>query len=168
MIVEVPCGRCVVCRKNRASGWRVRLHHEFLSSTTAVFVTLTYDDSHLPTVVLPYQERVNYDGSVFRYYNPKDFRDGYIMSFDKVPCHCKRDIQLFLKVLRSRVDTKIRYFLVSEYCPTSLRPHYHAIIFGLPKDIVGKDRFDTTKLNDFIASCWKCGFTATYLPVILR
>lgn len=42
----------------------------------------------------------------------------------------KRDTQLFFKKLRKR-DFAFRYFLVGEYGERTLRPHYHAILFGL-------------------------------------
>lgn len=43
---------------------------------------------------------------------------------------CKRDLQLFMKRLRKHHDSKISYFACGEYGDNSLRPHYHAIIFG--------------------------------------
>lgn len=43
----------------------------------------------------------------------------------------KRDLQLFFKRLRKEFGEKrIRYFACGEYGPQTLRPHYHAIIFG--------------------------------------
>lgn len=45
-----------------------------------------------------------------------------------------RDLQLFFKRLRKKLgDKKIRYYACGEYCPTTQRPHYHLIIFGLDK-----------------------------------
>ncbi len=42
----------------------------------------------------------------------------------------KRDVVLFLKRFRKRFDKgQVRYFIVSEYGPTTLRPHYHGILF---------------------------------------
>lgn len=43
----------------------------------------------------------------------------------------KRHLQLFFKRLRTRRNRKqIRYYAVAEYGARTLRPHYHAIIFG--------------------------------------
>lgn len=45
---EVPCGRCAPCRKARAAEWAVRLYHERDYWSHSAFVTLTYNDEHLP------------------------------------------------------------------------------------------------------------------------
>lgn len=55
-------------------------------------------------------------------------------SDDKLPADhglSLREFQLFVKRLREHLSPKlIRYFACGEYAPTTLRPHYHAIIFG--------------------------------------
>lgn len=43
----------------------------------------------------------------------------------------KRDPQLMFKSLRIGLDRPIKYYLCGEYGDETLRPHYHAIIFGL-------------------------------------
>lgn len=43
----VPCGRCISCRINKTNEWATRIMHE-VAGKNAVFVTLTYDDEHLP------------------------------------------------------------------------------------------------------------------------
>jgi len=43
---------------------------------------------------------------------------------------CKRDLQLFNKRLRNELGS-FRFFASGEYGPSTLRPHYHAIYFGL-------------------------------------
>lgn len=44
----------------------------------------------------------------------------------------KRDLQLFIKSLRSAIyPSTIRYFAVGEYGDTSRRPHYHLSVFGM-------------------------------------
>lgn len=62
------------------------------------FITLTYDESHLPE-----------GGSLV-----------------------KKHYQNWLKNLRGRFGSPIRYFLVGEYGGESFRPHYHAALFGYP------------------------------------
>lgn len=46
---QVPCGRCVGCRIDRTRDWAVRCSHEAqLYGVNNAFLTLTYDDKHLP------------------------------------------------------------------------------------------------------------------------
>lgn len=46
--VELPCGQCINCRLARAREWSVRIMHEAHMHDSNEFVTLTYDDDHLP------------------------------------------------------------------------------------------------------------------------
>lgn len=59
----------------------------------------------------------------------------------------RKDIQNFLKRLRWRIsnipnitkdETKIRYYIASEYGPTTLRPHYHGVLCFDSKKILDK------------------------------
>ena len=47
--IEVPCGRCTSCKIAHSREWVIRLLHELEYSESAYFVTLTYDDEHLPS-----------------------------------------------------------------------------------------------------------------------
>ena len=46
--VSVPCGQCVGCRLERSRQWAVRCVHEASLHERNCFITLTYDDAHLP------------------------------------------------------------------------------------------------------------------------
>lgn len=56
--IEVPCGKCYLCRKKKANGWRVRLLEECKATPSLrdngilkkriIFVCMTYDNEHLP------------------------------------------------------------------------------------------------------------------------
>lgn len=49
-IISVPCGQCVACRIQRSKEWKIRCLFELKSfDDVASFVTLTYDDEHLPS-----------------------------------------------------------------------------------------------------------------------
>ncbi len=127
--VYVPCGKCEACLTNRRAQWTFRLKQELKNSESCYFVTLTYDDSKLRW------EFVNISGTL-----------------SPVPVVCKRDVQLFLKRLREKISPfKIRYYLVSEYGPRNLRPHYHMILFNFPNLL-------KNKLDEFLSDSWSNGF----------
>lgn len=44
----VPCGKCAFCIKKAINAWAIRLNHELEYSSAAHFLTLTYDENHLP------------------------------------------------------------------------------------------------------------------------
>lgn len=46
--VRIPCGQCIGCRIERSRQWAVRCEHEAQLHQVNSFVTLTYDDDHLP------------------------------------------------------------------------------------------------------------------------
>lgn len=74
---------------------------EALDYANVWFVTLTYDDEHLP------------------------------LSPSGLPTLRYSDVQKFLKRLRTNSGQKFRYFAASEYGDRTQRPHYHLIIYGL-------------------------------------
>lgn len=47
--IRVPCGKCLGCQKEKQRQWAVRMMHELQASDdVGSFLTLTYDDEHLP------------------------------------------------------------------------------------------------------------------------
>lgn len=110
--VEVPCGQCIGCRLDRSRTWANRCLLELEYHQHAQFVTLTYNDAHLP----------------LRNYADPSTGEALGVSASL----CKRDFQLFVKRLRKAFpEQHLRYFACGEYGPSTFRPHYHAIIFGL-------------------------------------
>ncbi len=66
----------------------------------------------------------------------------------------KRDAQLFIKRLRSNAKrrygiTYLRYYICGEYGSLRGRPHYHAIIFGLPSNSI---------TEQLVSDSWNFGF----------
>lgn len=101
-LVPIPCGQCTGCRLERSRQWAIRLLKEMKLHDTSSFLTLTYDDKHLPLV-----------GSSLR------------------PTLRKEDVTLFLKRLRFTLSPKkIRFFQCGEYGELYGRPHHHMILFG--------------------------------------
>ena len=57
--IIVPCGKCANCLSNRRNDWSIRLKIEMESATSALFITLTYDDEHI-------EYNLNYEPSVVK------------------------------------------------------------------------------------------------------
>lgn len=126
-----PCGSCLPCRDLARRKLLARLALEYQGHGCGAFVTLTYDDGHCP------------------------------VSCNNVPTLYARDPRLWLHrvrkhpVIRSRIERtrygSLRYMQVGEYGSRTQRPHYHAILFGVPVD---------RRLEGAIAETWPAGFTA--------
>lgn len=48
MPIQVPCGQCIGCRLERSRQWAIRCMHEAQLHESNCFITLTYNDQHLP------------------------------------------------------------------------------------------------------------------------
>lgn len=48
MEVIIPCGRCMGCRISKSVQWALRCVHESKFHHSNCFITLTYDDAHVP------------------------------------------------------------------------------------------------------------------------
>lgn len=114
----LPCGACVGCRLERSRQWAVRCVHESKSHDRNSFVTLTYDDKHLP----PNLSLEYVDFQRFMKYVRKDYAP-----------------------TRVRFFMSGEYTEPSEDCPPEVffrryghvslgRPHFHAILFGVGFD----------------------------------
>lgn len=48
--LRLPCGKCTECISKRAIEWATRARHEIACHSENCFLTLTYDESHLPSI----------------------------------------------------------------------------------------------------------------------
>ena len=46
--LQLPCGKCLGCRLERSRQWAMRCMHEASLYERNCFITLTYNDAHLP------------------------------------------------------------------------------------------------------------------------
>lgn len=124
--ITIPCGYCVGCRTARARAWAIRCMHESSLYVYNSFVTLTYDDVHLP------------DSGSLVY----------------------RDFQLFMKRLR-KLKGPVRFFMCGEYGSRTLRPHYHALLFGVQFEnmieLFKTPAGHSVYISDELSSVWKLG-----------
>lgn len=100
--IQLPCGQCIGCRLRRAQDWAIRIMHEAHFYKRTSFITLTYDDEHLP------------NGGNLQH---RDFQ-----------LFMKRTREHL--TIRNGERPDLKYFVAGEYGPTTQRPHYHACIFG--------------------------------------
>lgn len=128
----VPCGQCLECRINYAKNWACRCEVESYYHKNNHFITLTYDDEHVP--VRDIHTKEEYRGLN----NPLDYY-GKGKRYEALTLR-KKDIQDFLKRLRKWASTHggyenpeqgIRVFYCGEYGSKGERPHYHMLVYGL-------------------------------------
>lgn len=129
--IKVSCNQCKGCRKEYARQWAMRILHEQSLWANNIFITLTYDDKHLPenkTLV------------------KKDFQD-----------FMKR----LRKHKKCNKTNKIRFYHCGEYGEKFERPHYHAILFNCNFSdrlkINGHKGLTTSKT---LTKIWGKGFTS--------
>lgn len=139
--VELPCRRCIGCRLDYSRSWADRGLLELMYHDQACFLTLTYDEVHVP-------RGIACDGTT-----------GEVLGASLTLR--SRDLTLFMKRLRKRVGAKIRFMACGEYGDHTLRPHYHAIIYGWsPTDL---EHYSTSELGDdyytsnFLDEVWSLG-----------
>lgn len=114
LMIEVPCSRCWPCIKRRADGWAVRILQEKKRCTSAHFITLTYDDAHVP--IDPVTMNLTLDKT-------------------EIPRYIKRLRKLHSKIKHPDL-IPIKYYAVGEYGEDLDRPHYHIIIFNAIKELI--------------------------------
>lgn len=80
---SVPCGQCMACRVNYARNWAIRIMAEAKGKACS-FVTLTYDEEHLPDNhslvkrdLTLFFKRLRKSGYKFRYYAVGEYGDKY-------------------------------------------------------------------------------------------
>ncbi len=117
-----PCGQCFPCRKNKQRKWLLRLlceaacHPEHLP----LFITLTYKD---PPLCL------DEDGTPILTLRPDDLKD----FLKRLRWHVGKTSHG--RISASQGKPTVRYYACGEYGTKTLRPHYHAILFGLTEQI---------------------------------
>lgn len=138
--IKLPCGQCVGCRLERSRQWAMRCTHEAQLYKNNCFITLTYDNDHLPD-----------DGSL-HVDHYQDFMKRFRFHYSGIEPVVDSD---------GKTTYPIRFFHCGEYGETFGRPHYHACIFNfdfddrvLYKITNGVRLYKSQKLSDL----WGKGF----------
>lgn len=148
----LPCGKCIECRLRYSREWANRCMLELQYHKESWFVTLTYDDLHVPHA----------------FYDEIDKETGEITPMFNLTL-VKKDISDFMKRLRTNYErflgkeNHLRFFACGEYGGKTQRPHYHLIIFGLElpegdlKPVSHRGTYDLFS-SKFISKAWDKGF----------
>lgn len=109
--VLCSCGKCPECLKQYQNDWMTRIYSELKRQHVAVFFTLTYREDTVPSNV--------------------DSETGEVYLTVR-----RDDVASWLKQMREHrrkagLSTDFKWFITSEYGPTTLRPHIHGILLGL-------------------------------------
>lgn len=81
--ITVQCHQCIPCRVERARQWSVRCYHESKMHEKNCFLTLTYDDEHLPPTGLDHKhwqlfaKKLRNKYGPFRFYMAGEYGDDY-------------------------------------------------------------------------------------------
>nr|QJB20276.1 MAG: replication initiator protein [Microvirus sp.] len=147
--IQVPCGQCIGCRLERSRQWAIRCVHEAKSHEDNCFITLTYDNKHLPV-------NRSLDKSHFQKFM-KRFRK-FLNENIWVP---KQKKFMRRHEVTRYLAPKVRFFHCGEYGEKNSRPHYHACVFGY--DFPDKELYtvrDGVKLykSETLKKIWNMGF----------
>lgn len=111
----VPCNKCANCLNRKKQTWIFRLEQElrYGKFKNCFFITLTYNDVHVP-----YESWTNVI---------KGNKSNFVSTGERVLR--PYDLRLFLQRYRSYYDSDFRYFGVGEYGEDRNRPHLHLLFY---------------------------------------
>lgn len=171
-IMSVPCGKCDGCLLHRQNSWSMRVATEIENNPYTIFFTLTYNNKYLPKLLV--NDVYDDNGNIinrFAYSNhsdnvrsnsvfdeqrqddivlhlngesPFEFPITNLQRRDFINYMSKRDVQLWLKMLRRDIETYLlpndkgnffRYYIISEVGPTTRRCHAHGLLFCKTRQI---------------------------------
>lgn len=135
--VPVGCQKCIECKKQKASQWRIRLIEDIKINNKGIFVTLTFSDENL----------IELENDVKKV---KDI-EGYELDNQVAKLAVKR----FRERWRKKYKRSIRHWLVTELGGRSTeRIHLHGFLWAEDKEEIqkkwkyGRIDFGYTKLNE--------------------
>lgn len=142
--VQLPCGQCVGCRLEKSRQWALRCVHEASLYEQNCFITLTYDDEHLPKnkslVKSHFQEFI------------RSLRDRIRYDATLEPEH-----RVF------STHSSPRYMHAGEYGELNQRPHYHALLFNFDfpdKVLLRKQETGDWYESKMLTEIWGKGFAS--------
>lgn len=133
----VSCGQCIACRINRARMWSIRNAHEAMFHNQHCFITLTYNEQHLPPdLSVSNQEHQNF--------------------IKRLRKHIGKPIKYYMAAEYGQPTLEEQKLKLSNIG----RPHYHYLIYGWePPDLKLAPKQDKWRRNKYytseiVNSCW--------------
>lgn len=150
-LITINCGQCADCKLQKSREWATRCMLETREHKDNYFLTLTYDNEHLPLV----QKADLETGELLNEWNPTLYPPDLQKFWKRLRDHWKR---------KHGVNIGIRYYACGEYGEKKDRPHYHAIVFGLPINDLKPDhkskRGNMNFISEEIQKIWGNGIVA--------
>lgn len=135
---DTPCGQCRGCRIDRTRGWAIRMMLEASQHENNCFITLTYDNDHLPA-----------DGNL----HLEDFQDFMKRLRAKIARDSKK---------KGEEPPTVKFYHCGEYGEFYQRPHFHACVFNY--DFADKYHYKTVREEKYYRSAeleklWTAGMS---------
>lgn len=167
--INVPCGKCIGCRLEKSKQWAMRCLHESSLYDKNCFITLTFNEEHLP-------EDYSLNKSYFQNFM-KRLRKEFI---PKNPYNKVKENEMYEHFKK---EHSIRYFHCGEYgeeckncgynrkdcrkhgcgefVKTLGRPHFHACLFNFDfndKILIKEVDNNRTYISPTLDKLWKYGY----------
>ena len=163
--MSVACGKCEACQNRHAFFWVKKLRNEQRSWRFCMFVTLSYDNDHLPTLHFDEVDDVAFDSRsglripISNLITKDSKSNKYLFSRLRsqlgLPYCDTALIQKFHKRLNKYIHDNytqkyqnFRYFLATEIGGTTHRTHHHGLYFFNERQVAR----DFTKI---LFACWQ-------------
>lgn len=135
----IPCRNCYACQLSYSAEWATRIMFECKLHENNYFITLTYDEAHLPIA-----ETVDIPEKIWNKETKKyDIKWHHGVNDGTEKC-CEgtvyeEHVLKFIHDLRQHFErhynhTGIKLFYCAEYGTDNHRPHYHMILMNCPLD----------------------------------
>lgn len=149
MPVEVACGQCIGCRLERSRQWAIRCVHEASLHEDNAFITLTYDNDHMPVDGgLHVEDFQRFMKRLRRRHPDRKIRFFHCGEYGEVCALCGNS-KLFCRC--------------DQYIKSLGRPHYHAVLFNYDfhdkKQLKRSRNGETYYISEELSQLWPQGFS---------
>lgn len=137
----IPCGKCIGCLLENSRDWATKACYEAELHKDNWFITITYDDEHLPEAEPAIDKETGQELPP----NP-----GGTLKPEELRAFCNK-LRMYYR--RKYNHQGIRYMAAGEYGSISLRSHYHMILFNCP---IKPSEMTFWKYNENHEALWRC------------